>query len=521
MNSFTLPDEAAAQFNLDPSAMEQPWYAGSVASVRKRLRSIDHACQIRRGSKRDVRITLLDTFDWQLLHHGWAAIAVEGPDTETPDIAVWAVRSEAWSQRPVGSGEQLYDVRRPSNKLLSAAATTIAKMDLSGRALLDLGSVAGTVSHVYIVNASEKTIGVALELNLSGSHRFLRFSPLKGYAPRMTDVIRAADLTRPTDPIEIVELLASQRGRHPFDYDTHLQLPMTKDDTLQSAHRQIVPVLCRTMAANRRGIEEQIDTEFLHDYRVALRRLRSYVREAGIFTTALAKESVVHGIDAVWDASGEARDLDVFLARHRRYRSVVPQALLAEVDTVFDRVRGAKDASYRAFLSVLPDRFEERLELDLLHCCPSSIEAAEAASARLDEMATRWVARRERRFLKRVRRLQEAYVQCGSEIDDERIHDARKSAKKLRYLQEIFLPVLTSDSSAHKRVTRLRRLQNLLGDYNDLVVEERRFLQLLSSDSPDSFQDDRGAIAYMLATVEREKEVARAQVLAELRKETS
>ena len=116
-------------------------------------------------------------------------------------------------------------------------------------------------------------------------------------------------------------------------------------------------------------------------------------------------------------------------------------------------------------------------------------------------------------------RLQDAYTAVGTELADEKIHAARKAAKKYRYLHEIFLPVLDDRKHTSKRVKRLRKLQNLLGSYNDLVVEEARFHEILTRRDAESYGDVRAATAYMLAQVEREKDVARERVLRELSRE--
>jgi CHAD domain-containing protein len=192
------------------------------------------------------------------------------------------------------------------------------------------------------------------------------------------------------------------------------------------------------------------------------------------------------------------------------------------VDHLFDRIADMRDASYAALFARLPVGYEPALVEELLARGPAWDPAWKRSSAaRLDAQAIRWVQKRERKFLKLVTRLQDAYTVEGTELDDEKIHAARKAAKRYRYLHEIFLPVLDDRRHTSKRVKRLRKLQNLLGSYNDLVVEEARFHEILTQRDAGSYGDVRAATAYMLAKVEREKDAAREQVLNELSKEVT
>ena len=128
------------------------------------------------------------------------------------------------------------------------------------------------------------------------------------------------------------------------------------------------------MAAVRPGIGRVADPEFLHDYRVALRRLRSYLKESGLGPPTMAATRptpeqagrAVELMDAVWEATGAARDLDVFLERRDHYLRAAPAPLRDEVTHLFDRIAAMREASYAALFDRLPVGYEPDLEKELL-----------------------------------------------------------------------------------------------------------------------------------------------------------
>jgi hypothetical protein len=66
--------------------------------------------------------------------------------------------------------------------------------------------------------------------------------------------------------------------------------------------------------------------------------------------------------------------------------------------------------------------------------------------------------------------------------DIEAFHDVRKAGKKTRYLLELFGPLLPKDH--HRLLKRLKKIQQPLGELNDLAVSEsllRQNLRLIST----------------------------------------
>ncbi|MFW5643357.1 MAG: CHAD domain-containing protein [Alkalispirochaeta sp.] len=547
---------ADPRYTLDHGAASAPWCSDSVSALRNRLRTQDPSYKVVIDHTRTVRATLVDTFDWRVLASGRLAIlleagrdtrnhAKEGPRLEMMDYAYQQTRHEKESA-PNGHGvERSLPVPTPIAPE-AASQRDVAELSCSvaPRVLLRMGFGEVSFRRGRVLNGTGKTVAILDEVTLDGPgdsddrHRPLRFlllRPLRGYRRYVASIPRGI----PVGMEGVIDALAARADRRPFDFDTRLDLPIRRDDDPEAAHRHIVSRLVGTMATVRPGLGLGADPEFLHDYRVAIRRLRSYLKESGLGSLPAAAPAhgvwyAVDRIDAVWQATGAARDLDVFLLRRDHYLRAAPAPLRHEVEHLFRDISRSREKRYNAMFALLPGNYEIDLEEELLARGPASRygavsgksntepgapDGARADGERLDLRATRWVRRREKKFLKLVARLQNAYVAAGTELEDEKIHAARKAAKKYRYLHEIFSSVLDESEHAPKRVKRLRKLQNLLGTYNDLVLEEARFHEILKRRSEESSGDVRAATAYMLAQVEREKGIAREKVLTELARE--
>jgi CHAD domain-containing protein len=213
------------------------------------------------------------------------------------------------------------------------------------------------------------------------------------------------------------------------------------------------------------GVRDSSNTEFIHQMRVAQRRLRTAMR---IFS---------HWQDEAWSAHikpelgwlggllGEARDRDVFV------ESTLPALAAADVEP----------ARWRAVLDEAEaQRLVARARLREALASPRYALAALAWLQWLEGLARR--ARTggadarslHRQAKKRVRRYyqQLAQAQKLTAIDDAGRHRVRIGAKYLRYTLEFFAPLASRRTRADTART-LARLQGVLGDGNDAAVALR------------------------------------------------
>ncbi len=261
--------------------------------------------------------------------------------------------------------------------------------------------------------------------------------------------------------------------------DSHIEPGQT---TLE-AFRSLAGDCLRQWQANAVGAAESEAPEFIHQLRVALRRLRSLLR---VFAPALPSEFVADWNERLRenaDDFGEARDLDVL------YEEILAPVAAADTheDSAIARLVEKVDAA-RATA-----RAEARLKLDpaaqgrlligftaALHALPEHAGETEALPA--------FARHQLDRLRKRMRRRHEA----AADLVPARLHALRIAGKRLRYAVEFFAPLMPAKSGA-RYLEGLTRVQNALGFVNDVDVARTRLLAWAGDDS-----ELRAAAAFVL-----------------------
>jgi CHAD domain-containing protein len=212
-------------------------------------------------------------------------------------------------------------------------------------------------------------------------------------------------------------------------------------------------------------LNDPADSEALHDFRVALRRLRSSLRSYGPLLDKSLPRKLRRRLRTLAQATGPGRDTEVqiewlrprgqHLAPHHRAGLVW---LLARLD---DRMR----AAYGDITEMLEDRFP-KVEKELRHRL--SVYRTEV---HLDARAERpsFASVTADILRGQTEELEMHLARVGDSDDEEEAHEARISAKRLRYLLE---PLADELPAAAPLVKRLKGLQELLGELHDAHVLE-------------------------------------------------
>ncbi|MBL8481135.1 MAG: CYTH and CHAD domain-containing protein [Rhodocyclaceae bacterium] len=226
------------------------------------------------------------------------------------------------------------------------------------------------------------------------------------------------------------------------------------------AFRVLAHACLRQWQANAAGARREDDTEYLHQMRVGLRRLRSVLQ---LFAPALPEPFVQRWMPilrARGDATGAARDLDVlcerFLATLRR-----AQPGRTELEVLArhgEAERRALRARLRASLA------EPALVLDVLNLA-ADLQALPDGKDSLPEFARARLTALYKRAKKRAR--------SARAEDDESLHRLRVALKALRYGTE-FLTSLLDGRRAARYAARVARAQDGLGKHNDLALLDAR-----------------------------------------------
>lgn len=246
-------------------------------------------------------------------------------------------------------------------------------------------------------------------------------------------------------------------------------MPPRVDNLRESTHRVVRLVALGHLAdaaAARDRLASSTDPEALHDFRVALRRLRSWERAFRPYMRDDLPKKLRRRLRDLARDTGASRDLEVHIAwlkeqrraLGRRQRAGATWVLAqldrqrAEADAVLERDIDARFARLKRKLTrALRSYREELIVGDNGQAAPPG-SFASALAPRVREAASELRARLE---------------QVQSLSDERQAHEARIGAKRLRYLVE---PIAKLVAGAAEIVERLKALQDTLGDLHDAQV---------------------------------------------------
>lgn len=244
------------------------------------------------------------------------------------------------------------------------------------------------------------------------------------------------------------------RSELPSDF---LDLPV------QRAVRIVGRSLLRRAEDARARLLDSDDRDALHDFRVALRRLRSWIRAYRPQLDTAVSGKTRRRLKSLAQAAGAARDLQVHLAWLEEQADSLNEEQLsgaAYFRNELERRKRDADETLRAEVARDFARVAESLEEGL---------GEYAVTAPIDESPR----------LLPMREVTAGAIRCGAHALADRLlhvksaedraaaHQARIEGKRLRYLVEPIAPQL---DAANAVVKRLKKLQDVLGQLHDALV---------------------------------------------------
>jgi len=404
------------------------------------------------GVQTAVSRTWLDTFDWRLHSAGISLHYADGGPLimQFPD--------GARLQAPMGALKwpaQARDV--PAGPIRDALTPLIVP-----RALMPVVTVHCALGEARVLDAEAKTVARLLTESVDDGTSLLRIQPLRGYDSAGDRIARllcridgfSAVCTTPYD------LALTHADRHPANgRGPALLRPET---SAAVAIAETLTVFAAAIEENVPGTIASIDTEFLHDLRVAVRRTRSILKLVGdVLPDHLAER---FGPEFKWlgDLTTPVRDLDVYLLDLDTMAARLMSAAPGDLDPFRSFLVKHRSAERRRLVRGLRSRRFEQLMSDW------RTALAQVATDAKGGTTVAMLARRRLRQAYRNAARRGARIHPDSPSDD--VHALRKRCKELRYLLELFKPVCAND--AHRALLKeLKSLQDTLGDFQDGEVQ--------------------------------------------------
>jgi CHAD domain-containing protein len=444
------------------------WSSPQPSATSAALRALASSYTLAMGRPETARRTWLDSVDRRLYRAGMALTATAGANTRAETLELRGADGATvtagpdtggWPRRLAGLPDEL----RPRLETV-----------LGVRALLPMVQVSGSSVAGRLLDAEGKTV---LRLvyerpaMIAGSRARLpgglRLIPLRGYtttAARAAQILLGAGLVG-EDRSDYAAALAAAG----VDPDATPPPVIRPDLPADVAVARVLLSFLDEMEAVRDGTVADIDIEFLHDLRVAVRRSRSVIKLLGDLLPADLVAWVTPQLKWLGDLTARSRDLDVHLQElpsmaagltSGRPEDLEPMALHLTRRRASERhrlVRGLRSARF--------ERWRARWRTSL-----EELVNQEGRGPGVQELSEERLAGAYRRVLRRGSRITPA-----SPAED--LHDLRKRCKELRYLLEFFAPVL-EPSGVRSAVKELKTLQDVLGTFQDSEAQREAIYAL-------------------------------------------
>ena len=230
--------------------------------------------------------------------------------------------------------------------------------------------------------------------------------------------------------------------------------------------KQVHRALLDAVRSNEDGTRRDLDPEFLHDLRVAVRRARTVLGQVKEVFPEQVVERFRRELAWLGQVTGPTRDLDVYRLKLQGYRRELAGAA-SDLDGLGEYLERHRSEEQARLAKVLVGARYQRL----VNAWQSFVDRpvpAHSGLAHAERPIVEVAAGRIHKVWKRV-------VARGRAIDAaspaEELHRLRIDCKKLRYLLEIFRSLFAADEVA-ALVRSLKQLQDCLGDYNDYEVQQ-------------------------------------------------
>lgn len=434
------------------------------------------------------RTTYFDTFDWRLYRDGGMLVV-------QPDDGHWFLswRSADGSVRHQHRTDRLpsFSSDFPAGDFRDAIAGVIEM-----RRLLPVVRVSSSGQSLALLDANHQMAvrvdviqGTASPPEDDTRHEafpvLLRVTPLVRAHPlydQALSVVEGRLELRPqasNDMEAALQAIGARAGTYTSKLNVSLDPAMRAEDAVRTLHASMLD----TIRMNEAGTKAGLDTEFLHDLRVAVRRIRTCLAQVkGIFPEARL-EQVRDEFSWLGGITGPARDIDVYLENLDRYAGLLPAALRPDLEPLRRFLLDRQQEERKRLAAELESHRYSMLLLSfgqfLRESAPIHASAPNAGRPILD-VATECIGRRFDRVVSRG----DAITSSSPYID---LHSLRIDCKKLRYLLEFFRS-LYDPGELEPLVDVLKKLQDNLGELNDLRVHRealRPFAeQMAATDSP-------------------------------------
>lgn len=477
---------------------------------------------VREVSDTQLERYYLDSFDWRLYRNnrvcGW----------DMPDGSGGKISTGVFFIRDKKTSNSICEfttnrIPRFPNDIVHQTCRRILSDLLDIRALMPVVIVAVRSRRFDILNKENKTVAaVRMESHAQVKDMENTFlagrlivSPVKGYQKIFERLRRyiSGQLQLPCEQIALFDEILAAIGKVP---DLYVNVGVCKlDDSLNTreAARLVLRHLFRVMQINEPGLRDAVDSEFLHDYRVAIRRIRSLLSQ--IKHVFPAGQLAYFKREFYWlgQITGPMRDLDVYLLTFDAYRQALPRAMQEHITPFHVFLERHRKIEHTRLCRKLGSKRYQQLIKE----CRAMLDNENIQSRAIALQETINGVKPARQVAgKCIVKLYKQILQEGSlitpESRDEDLHELRKTCKKFRYLVEFFHDFY-SESVVIGLLKILKQLQDHLGEFQDLCVQTTQLCDFAEQMQQEGLADAKTimAMGVLVEKLNARKAVIRAE----------
>lgn len=437
------------------------------------------------------RFRVLDTVEWSIWRSGQVLLRDDGGRMELYDRHDHLKISVTCKKRHA----IIKDVPEPLARELRPL--------VSVRALVSHFDCQWQVQPLVFFNQDDKIVSRAELFTLdTGSPALLRLYPLRGYDREAERIVQAMiPVATPVSTAITTRFLLERSGLIVRPPVTKPAFHLKSDQATEEALLKMLAELVRLARSQEEGLIADIDSEFIHQYRVNLRKARSLL---SLFRKALtpARYRVLRQqLKSMAKATNRLRDLDVFLLDQQDYCAMLPDQFQPGLKALFVRLRRQRRQVWKTVVASMQeqDYLDRVAELERQLYQPPDL-----AGSHSEKPIGRCVSRK---ILSQYRRIQRDGAAIDATTPDVKIHDLRIEAKKMRYLLELFAELFPRDK-VRELIKALKKMQDNLGRFNDyssqgLFLEELRRVGATTVSQRDAIN---GLIAVLFSKQQEERE---------------
>ncbi len=452
----------------------------------------------RRRPAEDREVVYFDTFDWRVARAGGELrLGGKGPER----MLSWSSGNRRPPLRQVVRDEPAFAEDLPRGPLRDELERRVEM-----RRLLPVLELRRRDEAFDVLDGREKTVARVRfgerSARRTGSRgewfelpAVVGVEGLRGYDEELERVRRfladqldlAPHVTR--DLEEAAGVLELAFGRDPSKTRPHLESASRALD----ATRVVMGALLDVLLVNEDGTRRQLDTEFLHDFRVAVRRARSVLGQIDDVLPYDEAEHLERELRWLGAVTGPLRDLDVFRLRLPEYGSELSPTSNEHLVPLHDFLKQRQAAEQARVVTALDSKRYRELVASW-----RSLATGEPVPPVLPSKAFHPVLEVvSDRIWTRFRKVLDRGLAIRPETPASEVHRVRIECKKLRNLLELFRSLYDA-ADVDPAIASLKRLQTNLGDFNDFEVHEQMLLK-----SAEEMAAEAEAPAITLLTVGR------------------